>query len=181
EARQEPITAIVVLAGIAIVLATNVAGQLLDEHAYDGVLIAVWAFFAGAIYGFASYWFAGFALYLGQRGAGTLAKARPARHVLAYAAVPLIVWLALVWPVRLAFYRTDLFRTGGGDDHAGRFAFDAIAVVFALWAAGLLAFGLRTRYEWDWRRSAVALSLAIAAFALLGFAAALILRGSHHS
>ena len=91
------------------------------------------------------------------------------------------LWLALVWPVRLAFYGTDLFRTGGGDDHAGRFAFDAIAVVFALWAAGLLAFGLRTRYEWDWRRSAVALSLAIAAFALLGFAAALILRGSHHS
>src|SRR5207248_1846985 len=82
-------TAIVVLAGIAIVLATNVAGQLLDEHAYDGALIAVWAFFAGAIYGFASYWFAGFALYLGQRGAGTLAKARPARHVLAYASVPL--------------------------------------------------------------------------------------------
>ena len=55
--------AIVGLAGIASVLWTSVAGRLLDDPAIDGLLVAVWAFIGGAIYGLAVYFAVGAALY----------------------------------------------------------------------------------------------------------------------
>lgn len=178
DARQEPITAVVILCGIATVLVTGAAGRLLDDAVIDGYLIAVWAFLAGAIYGVASYWLAGAAVYLGQRGAGGTGDYQQARHVLAYAAVPLIVWLVFVWPVRVALYGKDLFRTGGSDGGTSRVVFGAVGGLFVLWCLGLLALGLRTVYGWDWRRSAIAISLAVAAFLALAVAAAIILRGA---
>src|SRR5216117_1615590 len=56
EARQEPIMAIVILAGIAGVLSTSLAGRLLDDPNNDGLNVAVWAFLGGAFYGLLAYW-----------------------------------------------------------------------------------------------------------------------------
>ena len=177
-ARQEPMLAIVILGGIAAVLVTGAAGGLLDRHDYDGLLIAVWAFIAGGIYGFATYWLGGAAVHLGQRGAGGKGSYRQARHLLGFAATPIVVWLVVVWPVRLALYGEDLFRTGGSDGHASRVVFGAVGALFLLWCSGLLLVGFRAAFAWDWRRSVVAFSLAVAAFGLLAAAAALVLRGS---
>jgi hypothetical protein len=174
-ARQEPITAIVILAGVAAVLATGAAAHLRDDRVFDGLLIALWAFLAGAIYGVASYWIAGGFLYWGQRGAGGTGGYRQARHLLAFCSAPLIVWLACVWPVRLALYGGDLFRTGGADGgNASRAVFGAIGGVFVVWSLGLLVLGVRTVYRWDWQQSVVAVSLAIAVLAAFATAAAVL-------
>lgn len=175
-ARQEPAAAIVFLGGIAAVLATGAAARLLDDPEYDGLLIALWAVVAGAIYGIASYWILGGAVYIGQRGAGGRGTYRHARHLLAFAAVPILVWFVAVWPVRLALYGSDLFRTGGADGGTSRAVFGAIGAAFLAWCLGLLALGIRTAYEWDWRRSATAVSLTVATLAALAVAG-VILRG----
>ena len=46
--RAEPVLAIVLLAGIALVLQTHTAAHLLETNDYDGLLIAIWAFLAGS-------------------------------------------------------------------------------------------------------------------------------------
>src|ERR671936_1848420 len=54
-ARQEPILALILLAGIASILWTSVAGRVMDDPAYDGLVVAVWAFIGGALYGLFAY------------------------------------------------------------------------------------------------------------------------------
>src|ERR671936_2754127 len=49
-ARQEPILAIVGLAGIASILWTTTAGRVMDDPAFDGLVVAVWAFIGGAFH-----------------------------------------------------------------------------------------------------------------------------------
>ena len=113
QARQEPIIAIIFLAGMAGVLSTTIAGRLMDDPNFDGLSVAVWTFLGGAMYGLLVYWIGGAILF----GAGSLLGGRwsyrLARHVLAFAAAPLVLGLVLVWPVRLAVYGSDVFRTGG--------------------------------------------------------------------
>ena len=55
EERQEPVLAIILLAGIAGVLMTNLASRVLDDYELDALSLAVWVFIAGAIYGIAVY------------------------------------------------------------------------------------------------------------------------------
>src|SRR5439155_11215288 len=88
-ARQEPVAAVVGLAGIAGVLATSVARHLLNDPAFGVSVIPVWAFIGGAVYGLAVYWGLGFFLFTALRGLGSLGSYRRARHLLAYAATPL--------------------------------------------------------------------------------------------
>ncbi len=169
EARQEPLLAIVCLAGIAGVLASSSAGRLLDDPEIDGLLVAVWAFIAGGVYGFATYFVAGAAVYLGARGLGSLGTYRRARHLLGFAAVPLVLTLAL-WPVRLALHGGDTFRSGGSDSGAGGDVFTALTLAFAAWSLVLLAVGVKTVHGWSWGRSLAALGLVgavLAAFAVL--------------
>src|SRR5919199_2410057 len=71
-ARQETILAIVGLAGIASVLWTTTAGRVMDDPAYDGLVVAVWAFIGGAFYGLFAYFPGGAALYGGAPAAGSL-------------------------------------------------------------------------------------------------------------
>src|ERR671928_391632 len=66
-ARQEPILAIVGLAGIASILWTTTAGRVMDDPAYDGLVVAVWAFIGGAFYGLFAYFAIGAVLYGGVR------------------------------------------------------------------------------------------------------------------
>lgn len=166
-ARQEPLIAIVILAGIGGVLMTTVTGQLLDDPEYDALLITLWAFVAGAIYGVAAYFLVGALVLLGASFAGGLGSYRRARHILGFAAVPVAVSL-LVWPVQLAVYGEDLFLTGGSDRGAGRTAFEAIELGFVGWSLALLVIGIRTVHGWSWPRT-----LAAAAVPALAPAAAL--------
>ncbi len=154
-ARQEPVLMIVLLAGMAAVLATPIAGRLLDDGDYDGLLIAVWTFIGGGFYGFAFYMLGGVALWLGVRGMGSLdATWRSARHVLAVAAVPVALSLLVVLPLRLVAFGGDAFRSGGSDGGAGGSLVWALQAGFAAWALGLLVIGLRVVYGFTWGRAA---------------------------
>src|SRR4029078_12201304 len=70
EARQEPVLALVLLAGVAGVLGAPSAARLLDESLVDNsmAVVAVLVFITGALYGTATYWIGGVALYVGLAG-----------------------------------------------------------------------------------------------------------------
>jgi hypothetical protein len=165
-ARQEPILAMILIAGVASVLQTSVVGRLLDDPVLDGAWIFVWAVIGGVVYGIASYWIGGAVLYLGTRGATVKHGHKPtfiqARHVLGYAAAPIALSL-LIWPFRLAVYGSDIFRTGGADEGLGPKVLDGIGFAFVLWAFALLLYGLRTTYRWSWLRAVGTMLLAVLA------------------
>ena len=173
-ARQEPMLAVIFLAGIAAVLSTSSAARLLDDHQYDGLLIAVWAFIAGAIYGVASYWFAGAALYFGVRSLGGESSYRRSRHLLGLAAAPLALSLLVVWPVRLAIYGEDLFRSGGSDRGFGDRVFEGIDAAVLLWTLALLLIGARIVHGWTWPRSIGTVVFAAAVLVAVGAVFALL-------
>ena len=168
EARQEPVTAIVFLAGVAAVLATTVAGSLLDDPALDALTVAVWAIVGGGFYGLAGYFAIGVLVLLGVSLAGSLGTYRRARHTLAFACVPIALTL-LLWPVRLSLYGTDVFRTGGADGD-GDVVFDAMIAGAVGWSALLLVIGNRAVHEWSWPR-AVAATLPAALLPAFAYAA----------
>lgn len=170
QARQEAITALVFLAGIASVLWTPIAGRLLDQPDVDGLLVAVWAFIGGGAYGLIVYFAAGAALFAGLRAAGSLGSFRRARHLLAFASAPVGLSLVL-WPLRLAVYGGDVFRAGGSDTGAGNDLFVVVQLGFVLWALALLAIGIRTVHGWTWPRALEGLSLTAAIVALVVAAA----------
>jgi Yip1 domain len=165
EERQDVAGALVWLAGIAAVLATTVASRLLDDVEMDGSLVAVWAFFAGGVYGFALYLVVGKVFHVALRRLGSRGSFRRARHVLAFAATPIALALLVYWPVRIAVYGRDLFRTGGADGHGAGEVLAWVFYAFVLWALALLIVGVRTVHGWTWGRSlaGVAFAAAIAA------------------
>jgi hypothetical protein len=153
--RSEPVLAIVLLAGIAFALSSSAAAHLLDDNDYDGLLVAVWAFLAGAISGAFAYWVLGAVLHGAVRALGSHGSFRRSRHLLAFAAVPVACSL-LLWPVELALYGEKLFRAGGAAAGGGRTVFAALALAFALWAAWLLVVGVRAVHGWSWGRALAA-------------------------
>lgn len=163
EARQEPVLAIIVLAGIAAVLLAPETGELLDEGLVEDsiAVLSVLIFLTGAIYGVAAYWLGGALLYVGLRGAGSSGSYRRARHVLAFAAAPTVLGLVLVWPLRLLVYGTDSFRSGGEDEGIGLLLFDLAGAAFALWSLGLLVYGIAVVERWRLTRAAVSVALAV--------------------
>jgi hypothetical protein len=160
-ARSEQVLLVVWLAGIASVLTTPTAGRLMDDHEYDGLLVGVWAFLAGGLYGGVAYWVFGAFLYGGVRSLGSQGSYRRSRHVLAFASVPLALSLAL-WPVKLALYGADVFHEGGADAGAGGAIFVVLALGFLLWTVGLLVLGVRAVHGWTWARAAAAVAAAAA-------------------
>jgi hypothetical protein len=163
--RAEPVLAIVLLAGIAYALATPAAATLMDDHDYDGLLVAVWAFLAGGITGAFFYWAFGAVLHLAVRTVGSRGSYRRSRHIVAFASVPVALSLIL-WPVELALYGGDLFRAGGSDAGAGGEVFRALDAGFLLWSVALLAVGVRAVHGWTWPRAAGATAGAVAAAAV---------------
>jgi hypothetical protein len=159
-ARQEPATAIAFLAGIAAILASGVAGGLLDDPDFERLLVPFWVVFAGAAEAFAGYWLGGGVLHLVLRGLGASGTYRRTRHLLAYAAAPLALMLLVVWPVRLAAFGDDLFREGGDDTGAGDAVFEVAEAAFIAWALGLLVVGARVVHGWSWGRALGACALA---------------------
>jgi hypothetical protein len=163
-ARSEPILLLVWLAGTASVLASATAGHLLDDPNFDAVLLAVWAFVMGGIYGAAGYLVGGFAVFFGARLFGSLGTFRRERQIVGFAAAPLALSLLVLLPLRLALYGGDTFHRGGGDAGAGDVALLVLQLVFVAWSVGLLFVGVRVVHGWSWLRSAGVL---VAAGALL--------------
>ena len=174
EARQDAVGAIIWLAGIAAVLATTVASTVRDDVQIDGSLFSVWAFFAGGLYGFTVYLVMGKVLHAALRRLGGRGSFRRARHLVAFAAVPIALALVLYWPIRIAVYGSDLFRTGGAD---GRGAGQLVAWIFygfVIWSLGLLLVGVRTVHGWTWARSIAGVAWAAAIGAGLAVALTLL-------
>jgi len=171
EAREEPVLAIILLAGIAAILLAPETGRLLDESLVDDsiAVLAVLVFLTGAIYGAFAYWIGGAFLYVGLRGAGSKGTYRRARHILAFAAVPTVLGLVLVWPIRLLVYGADSFRTGGDDNGVGPLLFDLAEGAFVFWSLGLLIYGIAVVERWRLLRGAVAVALAVLAILVLTF------------
>jgi hypothetical protein len=160
--RAEPVLLIILLAGIATVLATSTAAHLNDDGSFGGVLIAVWAFLVGSLNGLFGYFILGAILHGGVKAFGSQGSYRRSRHVLAFAAVPIALSLVL-WPVKLALYGGDWFHTGGRDRGAGGLAFDLLQLAFFAWAAALLVIGVRAVHGWTWPRAGAACAFAVAA------------------
>lgn len=165
EARQDVAGAIVWLAGISGILATTVASTLLDDVEIDGSLAAVWAFLAGGLYGFFLYYVVGKVSQVALRRLGSRGSFRRARHVLAFAAVPIALALFVYWPIRIAVYGEDLFRSGGADGRGAGAVTAWLFYAFVVWAVVLYLIGVRTVHGWTWARAVagVAFTAGIAA------------------
>jgi len=162
DARQQPLIAIAGLAGIAAVLGTPVARTLLNDGSITVSIIPVWAFFGGAVYALGAYWLGGGLLFGAARRLGGLGSYLRARHVLALSAAPLALSLFTVWPIRIAIYGEDLFRTGGNDWGPGDRIFGALVYAAFAWSALLLVVGVRSVHGWTWARSVATIALAAA-------------------
>jgi len=167
QARQEPVLALAWLAGIAGVLASPVARTLLDDPARDGLVVAVWAFIGGGIYAAFVLWLGGALLHGAARALGGRASYRQARHVLAFASAPLALSLLIVWPIGIAAFGSDLFRSGGSDGGTGGELVICAAIAFAAWSLVLLGLGIRTLLGWTWVRSVAVLLAAAVPIAAL--------------
>jgi hypothetical protein len=170
EARSEPILAIVLVAGTAGILLTPAWGTLLDDESLDWLVLAVITFIGALFYGAAGYFLLGLVVWVGARGVGVDTRARRARQLVAFSAVPFALSLLVTLPAIVLEFGYDWFRTGGSDDGSGRAAVLLVALAFATWSLALLALGLRTTFRLPWRGVAGALALAaviVAAFAVL--------------
>jgi hypothetical protein len=172
EARQEPLFLMATLSGISVVLVSPTFRHMLNGGA-SPVLIPVLAFVAGALYAAAVFWLGGGLLYGAARRLGSEGTWRRARHVLALAATPLALSLLTFWPIRIAIYGQDLFRTGGDDYGRGDSVFGGVFLGFIAWSVWLLLIGVRTVHGWTWGRAAAAVGLAAAFPMLIVLAASL--------
>jgi hypothetical protein len=163
-ARSEPILLVVLMAGAATVLATPKAGELLDNQSYDPLLLAVWTFIAGGLYGVVGYFLLGFAIFFGARLMGSLGSFRRERQLTGFALVPLAASLLVLLPLRLVLFGGDTFHAGGADEGTGETLLLGLQLVFVAWSLGLLLLGVRVVHGWDWVRSA---SVVLAGAALL--------------
>jgi hypothetical protein len=166
-ARSEPLLAIIWLAGVAAVLATPTASDILDSPDYDAILLAIWAFIAGGLYGFVGYFVLGFGVYFGVRLLGSLGDFRRARQTVGFALVPLAASLFVTLPLRLAIYGGDTFRGGGADEGVGGTALLVLQLLAGAWSLALLAVGVRVVHGWSWPRSVGSLAVALGLLAAI--------------
>jgi len=166
-ARSEPVLLLVLLAGMAAVLASSTAGGLLDKDDYDLLLVAVWTFVAGGIYGAVGYFLAGFALFFGARLLGSLGGFRRERQLVGFALAPLALSLLVLLPVRLALYGGDTFRRSGPDEGTGETVLLALQLAFVAWSLVLLVLGVRVVHGWSWPRSLAAIGAGAALLAAI--------------
>jgi hypothetical protein len=166
-ARSEPVLLLVLLAGAASVLAAPVAGGLLDNPEYDPLVLAVWTFIAGALYGAVGYFVLGFALFFGARLLGSLGSFRREREIVGFAAAPLALSFLVLLPLRLAIYGGDTFHEGGADEGSGEAALLGLQLVFVAWSLALLLDGVKVVHGWSWPRALATLGAATALLAAI--------------
>jgi len=171
DARSEPVLALSLLAGMASVLITPAWGRVMDDPTVDALVVVVLTFVGGLLYGAAGYFLLGLALWLGAKAVGVDPPFRIARHVVAFAALPVALSLVVVVPAIVVGYGEDWFRSGGSDETGdGRTIVTAVGLAFVAWSVALVAVGLRTTFRLPWRGVVAALLLAgvlVAAFAVL--------------
>lgn len=160
EERSQPIIAMIGLAGVGAVLGTPVARAFLNDPSDSVSLIPVWAFVGGAFYALAVYWVGGGLLFGAARRLGGLGNYRRARSLVALASAPLALALFTLWPIRIAIYGQDLFRTGGTDWGPGDRTFGGLYYAAFGWSALLLLIGVRAVHGWSWARSLATVALA---------------------
>jgi hypothetical protein len=173
EGRQEPLAAIAALAGIAAVLPSPTFRRMLNDGSVSLSLVPVLAFIAGSLYAVATYWLGGGLLYGAARRLGGQGSWRRARHTLALAATPLALALLAFWPIRIAVFGEDLFRTGGDDYGRGDAIFGGVYLALVAWSVLLLVLGVRTVHGWTWGRAAATVALAAAFPTLIALASTL--------
>jgi len=166
EEREQPLAAMIGLAGMAGVLATPVARGLLNDGSSPIVLL-IWAFFGGGAYALATWWLGGGLLHGAARRFGSLGSYRRARHLIALASAPIALSLLAIWPIRYAIYGVYLFRWGGDDWGPGDVAFGALVYASFAWSALLLIIGVRAVHGWSWGRGLATVALAGSLPALL--------------
>ena len=170
DARAEPVLALTILAGMAAML-IGPGWNVMDDWTVDWLVVAVVTFIGGLFYGAAGYFLLGLALWLGAKAVGVDPPFKIARQVVAFAALPFALSLAVVVPAIVFGYGEDWFRSGGDDDAGnGRTVITGIGLAFVLWSLGLVTVGLRTTFRLPWRGVVAALMLAgvlVAAFAVL--------------
>ncbi len=167
EERQEPLAAIAALAGIAAVLPSPTFRRMLNDGSVSLSLVPVLAFLAGSLYAVAAYWLGGGLLHGAARRLGSEGSWRRSRQTLALAATPLALSLLTFWPIRIAVYGEDLFRTGGDDYGRSDAVFGGVYLGIVAWSVLLLLIGVRTVHGWTWGRAAAAVALAAAFPALI--------------
>jgi hypothetical protein len=158
EDRQDVVASIAFLVGVALTVVSSAASNFADDPARQGIVIPVWLFVAGVFVAAVNYWVAGGVLFLALNILGGEGSYRRARHLLAFAAVPIALSLVLLL-VRFAIYGGDIFRSGGSDTGVGPHVFTALELAFAAWSVVLLAIGIRVVERWSWARTAVAVGL----------------------
>jgi hypothetical protein len=125
------------------------------------------------LYAVAVLWLGGGLLFYAARRLGGLGSYRRSRHVVALASAPLALALVTFWPVRLAVYGSDLFRTGGDDYGRTDGIFGGIFLGFVAWSVILLVIGVRSVHGWSWGRAVGAVAIAAVLPALIVAAASL--------
>ena len=168
DARQEPLVALTILAGIAMFIGLVALEPPYKSTDYDFSTfnLVLESILGGALVALSNFWFGGALVYLGTRGLGALTGYRLARHLVGLATAPFVLLLVSSVPVRLALYGTDLFKAEGRDAGVGGDVFIAIDAVVLVWTLALLLIGIRATQRWSWGRSAAALGIA-ALFAIL--------------
>lgn len=165
-ARQEPILAIVIVAGMAAILMQG--GTVVDDPSVDLLVGAVVTYVAGAVYGAAGYLVLGLGVQLGIRGAGAETTFRRARHLVAFSAVPVAASFLLLAPVVMVAYGSSYFRGHAPD--SSRWVILSLGLPFVVWSAVLLVGGLRVTHRLPWAGVATAAALTavfVAAFVML--------------
>jgi hypothetical protein len=169
DARQEPLVAVSFLAGISMFLSLVAVEPPYDRYSsLSGLNLVLQSILGGAVVGLSNLWLGGALVYLGARGLGAVSGYRLARHIVGFATAPFVVSLILVWPLRLALYGQDLFRSTGKDEGSGGDAFRAIDALLLAWTLVLVLIAIRVVQRWSWGRSAAALGVAALFATLLG-------------
>ena len=106
-------------------------------------------------------------LHGAARRLGSEGSWRRSRQTLALAATPLALALLTFWPVRIAVYGEDLFRTGGDDYGRSDAIFGGVYLGIVAWCVLLLLIGVRAVHGWTWASAAAAVALAAAFPALI--------------
>ena len=169
DARQEPLTALVFLAGIAMFLGLFALEQPY-AHLTDlsALTLTVEMIFGGAAVALTNFWLGGAVVYLGMRGLGATTGYRLGRHLAGLATAPFLLVLVFVLPFRLGLYGMDLFRNGGSDTGVGRDVFVTIDGIALAWTLVLVLIGIRQTQRWSWGRSAGALGVGLLFAILIG-------------
>lgn len=170
DARQEPLVAVTILAGVAmfiglVALEPPFEKTDIDFSAFNLVLESI---LGGALVALSNFWFGGAIVYLGTRGLGSLTGYRLARHLAGLATAPFVLLLVSSLPIRVALYGTDIFKAEGRDAGTGGHVFIAIDALFLLWTLALLLVGIKVTQRWSWGRAAAALGVATLFAILLG-------------